>query len=124
VDRALLVVAALFGFAGVAVGAFGAHALRDRLPPERLAHVETAVRYLFFTLPGLLFAGWMVAAGRSASFAVAGWAFVAGIVVFSGSLLALAITGTRRWGAVTPIGGVAMLVGWLALAIACTQLAL
>lgn len=123
-DRALLVVAALFGFAGVGVGAFGAHALRDRLPLERLAYVETAVRYLFFTLPGLLFAGWMVAADRSATFVVAGWAFVAGIVVFSGSLLALAITGTRRWGSLTPLGGVAMLVGWLALAIACARLAL
>ena len=132
-DRAFLVLACVFGFVGVALGAFGSHALSGRLPPERLAPFETGVRYqlwhalaLFAVVfvgirrPGSV-GGWSgsiapLATSRPNLYDVlAGWLFVAGIVLFSGSLYALAVTGVRRWGAVTPFGGVCLLLGWLAL---------
>lgn len=111
-DRTFLLVGAVSGLIAVGFGAFGAHALRSRLPPDMLAVFETGVRYqMFHTLAVLIvalaaarFDGWLVRA--------AGWSFTAGIVLFSGSLYALALTGTSALGAITPIGGVAFLVGW------------
>ncbi len=118
-DRAFLAVASLFGFVGVAGGAFGAHALHERLSPERLARFETGVRYMLYHAFGLFVVVWLRSAGPdSVSEAIAGWCFVFGVALFSGSLLALALTGARRWGAMTPIGGVLFLVGWAALAYA------
>ena len=111
-DRTFLLIGALSGFIGVAVGAFGAHGLRNRLSPEMLAVFETGVRYhLFHTFAVLLVA---VAAARFDGWLVrgAGWSFTAGIVLFSGSLYALALTGVTTLGAVTPIGGLGFLVGW------------
>lgn len=133
-ERAFLVIGAVSGFLGVAAGAFGSHALRAKLPPERLATFEIAVRYQLWhalalfaaVLVGLL-RFWhpspiyelVVAEGAMGwPAALAGWLFVAGTVLFSGSLYALAITGARRWGAVAPIGGTCLLLGWLALALA------
>lgn len=114
--RALLAVAALYGLLAVGFGAFGAHALRSRLPVERLANLDLAVRYAFFHLPGLLVVAWLHTLPGSEPFeAVAGWTFGLGILLFSGSLTLLALTGWRRWGAVTPVGGVLLLVGWAAL---------
>jgi uncharacterized membrane protein YgdD (TMEM256/DUF423 family) len=104
------VAGAILGFLGVAAGAFGAHALRGSLAPDRLEIFETAVRYqlvhalVLLTVPAL---------GSPA----AGWAFLAGTVIFSGSLYLLVLTDIRWLGAVTPIGGVLMLLGWLLLAI-------
>ena len=100
----------------VALGAFGAHGLRGRLSPADLATFETAVRYQMYHALGLI-----LVAVRSAAFSnllvrVAGWAFTIGILVFSGSLYVLVLTGERWLGAVTPVGGVAFLVGWGALA--------
>jgi uncharacterized membrane protein YgdD (TMEM256/DUF423 family) len=116
-DRTFLLIGAVSGFIGVAVGAFGAHGLRNRLSPEMLAVFETGVRYhLFHTFAVLLVA---VAAVRFDGWIVrgAGWSFTAGIVLFSGSLYALALTGVTTLGAVTPIGGLAFLVGWGLLAV-------
>lgn len=116
VDRTFFVIGAVFGALGVAAGAFGAHALRARLAPEMLAVFETGVRYQLVHALGLLAVGW--AAGRWTSRAVraAGWLFVVGVFLFSGSLYVLCLTGIRGFGAITPIGGVAFIAGWLLLA--------
>jgi uncharacterized membrane protein YgdD (TMEM256/DUF423 family) len=104
--RILVAVAGLFGALGVGLGAFGAHAWRGKLPAERLAHVDTAVRYLFVAIPGLLVTGVFAMECSAGLFeAIAGWGFIAGAVLFSGSLLALAFTARPGWGAFTPIGG-------------------
>ena len=117
-EKNFLLIGALAGCLGVGLGAFGAHGLRGRLAPEMLAVFETAVRYQLYhalalvALAALMMRlnGWLVV--------VAGWCFVAGIVLFSGSLYALALTGNRMLGAITPLGGLAFLVGWAALAAA------
>ena len=117
-DRTFLLVGALAGFLAVTFGAFGAHALRERLSPEMLAVFETGVRYHMYHALALLLVsammprmgGWLVIAS--------GWLFTAGIVLFSGSLYLLAWTGVTILGAVTPIGGLAFLAGWACLAIA------
>ena len=109
------VLGAVSGFLSVALGAFGAHALRGRLDPASLAIFETGVRYQFFHALALVLTGWVAREGRPAA-RVAGGLFAAGTLLFSGSLYALALTGARAWGAVTPLGGVAFLAGWLALA--------
>jgi len=113
VTRTVLILAGSYGFLGVAVGAFGAHALRSRIPAERLERLETGVRYLFFSLPGLVLVAWLGTDCEGGLFeTIGGWALGLGILAFSGSLIALALTGNRRWGAVTPIGGVLLLIGW------------
>jgi len=117
-SKTFLLLGALAGATGVALGAFGAHALRNRLTPEMLAVFETGVRYQMYHALALLavaaleprFGGYLVV--------TAGWAFVIGIVLFSGSLFVLALTGASAFGIVTPFGGLAFLVGWAALAIA------
>ena len=102
----------IFAFLAVAAGAFGAHALRERLPSSLLAIFETAARYQMYHALALLVVARTVEVwpGRLTRFA--GWAFVAGIVVFSGSLYLLSVTGIRWLGAVTPLGGIAFLAGW------------
>jgi uncharacterized membrane protein YgdD (TMEM256/DUF423 family) len=104
------------GFVGVALGAFGAHALKTRLAPEMLAVFETGVRYQMYHVFALVAAAWAWARWPARAFAVAGALFVAGIVIFSGSLYLLAFTGVRALGAITPLGGLAFLAGWLCLA--------
>ena len=116
------ILGALFGGLGVAAGAFGAHALRARLDPRMLEVFETAVRYQMFHALALFAAAWLWQQTSTTAAQVAGWAFLAGILLFSGSLYALALTGVRGLGAITPIGGVAFLVGWAALALAATRL--
>lgn len=116
-DRAFLLAASLFGLLGVALGAFGAHALRARVTPERLVTFETGVRYMLYHA----FALFAVVAVRtwgpdSTASAVSGIAFVVGVLLFSGSLFLLVLTDTPSWGALTPFGGVILLVGWAALA--------
>jgi uncharacterized membrane protein YgdD (TMEM256/DUF423 family) len=105
-------------FLGVALGAFGAHALRARLTEDMLAIFETGVRYHFYHALSLFAVAWMSKNTASGLVSAAGWTFVFGITVFSGSLYILSISGVRWWGAITPIGGVAFLVGWTMLAIA------
>jgi len=108
--------AALAGLA-VILGAFGAHGLKARVDPGLLVVFETGVRYHMYHALALLAVG--LAAGRWASawIGAAGWLFLAGIAVFSGSLYLMTLTGVRWLGAVTPIGGVALILGWVALAI-------
>jgi uncharacterized membrane protein YgdD (TMEM256/DUF423 family) len=113
---------ALAGFVGVAFGAFGAHALRGRLSPEMLAVFETGVRYQMYHALALMLTAAIMMSGRDVvhgrALAIAGWSFIAGMVLFSGSLYLLAVTGITVLGAITPIGGVAFLLGWACLAIA------
>ena len=116
-ERLLYIGAAAAGFLGVAFGAFGAHALRAKLSPEMLAVFETGVRYQMYHAFAAVASAWALARWQQRVFGVAGVLFLAGIVVFSGSLYLLALTGERWLGAVTPFGGMAFLTGWLALAI-------
>lgn len=117
-DRTFLLVGALSGFFAVALGAFGAHGLRARLSADMLTVFETGVRYhMYHTLALLAIAAAIARLGDARLLVVAGWLFTGGIVVFSGSLYLLAVTGTASLGAVTPIGGVLFLAGWAALAL-------
>jgi uncharacterized membrane protein YgdD (TMEM256/DUF423 family) len=120
-DKLLTFLGALFSFLGVAAGAFGAHALRNRLPPDLLAIFETGVRYQMYHALALFAAAWASAHFSSGLPAWAGGAFAGGIVIFSGSLYVLAFTGVRAWGAVTPVGGLLFLVGWALLAVAAIR---
>ena len=115
-DRIFWTIGASLGALGVAGGAFGAHALKARLTPEMLTVFETGVRYQLIHALALLAVGWAGTQRASPAIAAAGWLFVAGILLFSGSLYALSLTGVRVLGAVTPFGGVAFIAGWLALA--------
>ena len=106
----------LLGFLGVAFGAFGAHGLRTRLSAEMLAVFETAVRYqMYHAFALLIVAAAIGRIGDARLLSVAGWVFFAGVLLFSGSLYALALTGVGMLGAVTPIGGVLFLIGWACL---------
>lgn len=115
-DRTFTLAAALLGFVGVALGAFGAHALRSTLEPRDLEIFETAVRYQLVHAVALLGVAWVWTRWPGAATVAAGWFFVGGVVVFSGSLYLLVLVGPRAWGAVTPFGGVALLLGWASLA--------
>ena len=120
-DRTFLLAGAVAGFIAVAFGAFGAHALRGRLTPEMLAVFETGVRYQMYHALALLLVSALatrLAGSAAVAYRAAGWLFVAGIVLFSGSLYLLAVTGVTVLGAITPIGGVAFLAGWAALVVA------
>ncbi len=115
-ERVFFGLGALSALISVAAGAFGAHALRERLSPDMLAVFETGARYQMYHALGLLAVAWAVARWPTSSAGLAGWLFVAGTVLFSGSLYLLALTGTRWLGAITPLGGVAFIAGWAALA--------
>lgn len=119
--RFLLAAGALSAAMSVAAGAFGAHALRARLSPELLAVFETGARYQMYHALGLGLAAWAASRFPGAAAAWAGGLFLAGTLLFSGSLYALALTGVRGLGAVTPFGGVAFLAGWIALALAALR---
>lgn len=125
-DRTFLVLAAVFGFLAVALGAFGAHGLERMLAEaedgaRRMQWWTTAAHYHLTHAIALGLVAWAASRSPSTAAAVAGWAFVAGMVVFSGSLYVMTITGLRWLGAITPIGGVTLLVGWAALAVAATR---
>ena len=112
-----LLISAILGFLGVAFGAFGAHGLRNRLSPDMLSVFEIGVRYQMYHVFALL--GVAAAIGHFGPVRllyVAGWSFIAGTLIFSGSLYALALTGAGMFGAITPIGGVGLLIGWACLA--------
>jgi uncharacterized membrane protein YgdD (TMEM256/DUF423 family) len=120
-ERLFAVAGALLAFAAVAAGAFGAHALKARLTPEQLAVFDTGVRYHLAHALALFAAAWVCTRWPGTSATAGGWLFIAGIVLFSGSLYALALTGQRVFGAVTPVGGLCFLAGWLALALAVVR---
>jgi uncharacterized membrane protein YgdD (TMEM256/DUF423 family) len=104
-------------FLAVALGAFGAHGLRGRLSPDMLQVFETGVRYNFYHALALFVVGWLSETHPSQWITGAGIAFTIGVFVFSGSLYVLSLSGVKWWGAVTPIGGLAFLIGWLLLAV-------
>jgi uncharacterized membrane protein YgdD (TMEM256/DUF423 family) len=116
VERVFVVAGALSGLVAVAGGAFGAHALRQRLAPDLLAVFETGARYHIYHALALFAAAWAHGRWPGPAAAWAGWLFLVGTVVFSGSLYLLALSGVRAWGAVTPLGGVAFILGWACLA--------
>ena len=117
-DRTFLLVGAVLGFLGVALGAFGAHALRSRFSPEMLAVFETGVRYqMYHAFAVLIVAAAIGHIGNARLLVIAGWFFFAGILLFSGSLYALALTSVRILGAITPVGGLLFLIGWACLAV-------
>lgn len=114
-----LVLGAGYGLLGVLLGAFGAHALRARLSADMLRVWETAVQYQFWHAFALLTVGLLALRGDDAWLPAAGGAFALGVLVFSGSLYLLALTGVRGLGAVTPGGGLLLMAGWLCLLVAC-----
>lgn len=117
------VIGASAGALGVAAGAFGAHALAGRLEPRMLEVFETAARYQMYHALALMVVAWASTTAHATATHVAGWAFTAGIVLFSGSLYAMAFSGIRALGAITPLGGVGFIVGWVALAVAMAKTA-
>lgn len=114
-DRLFFALGAASGLIGVAAGAFGAHGLEGRLPADRLDVYETAARYQIYHALALLAVAWASTRWPGAAATAAGWLFVAGTLLFSGSLYALSLTGTRWLGAITPFGGLAFLAGWACL---------
>ena len=117
-DRTFVLIGALAGVVGVGLGAFGAHGLRGRLSPEMLGVFETGVRYHMYHALALVATAALMGRLDGRLLSAAGWLFTAGIVLFSGSLYVVALTGIGMFGAITPIGGVAFLAGWACLAIA------
>ena len=115
-DRLFFAIGSLAGFLGVALGAFGAHALKARLGADMLGTFEVGVRYQMYHALALLAVGLAQTRWPGAVLTGSGWLFVTGTVLFSGSLYLLSVTGARWLGAVTPIGGLALLAGWLCLA--------
>ena len=118
-DRTFFLIGALSAFVAVAAGAFGAHGLKDRLSAEMLAIFEVGVRYQMYHAFALMAAAWASARWPGTLASASGWLFIAGTVIFSGSLYLLSLTGQRWLGAITPVGGLAFLAGWLCLAGAC-----
>lgn len=107
-----LLCGAIYGFLGVALGAFGAHGLRERLTPDLLAVWKTAVEYQFYHALALLLVGLLASQRPSIALTNAGICFALGVLIFSGSLYTLALSGQRWLGAITPIGGLLFLAGW------------
>jgi len=117
-SHVFLMIAAVSGFVAVALGAFGAHGLRERLAPDLLAVFEVGVRYQMYHALALVGVALALERWPSSAMQGAGWAFIAGTIVFSGSLYILTLSGQRWLGAITPIGGLAFLAGWALLAYA------
>ena len=122
-SRIFIVLSGLLGFTAVALGAFGAHGLRSRLESlpdgvKRLEWWNTAAHYHLIHALALALAAWLVHRGAGTAGVVAGWSFVAGVALFSGSLYLMTITGQTKLGAITPLGGLLLLVGWGAIVVA------
>jgi uncharacterized membrane protein YgdD (TMEM256/DUF423 family) len=115
-DRLFFALGALSAFIAVALGAFAAHALKARLDAPLLAVFETGVRYQMSHALALLAVGWACTRWPGRVLSASGWLFVAGTLLFSGSLYALSLTGLRGLGAITPLGGLAWLAAWACLA--------
>ena len=112
--RPIIVTGALLAFLGVVLGAFGAHALKTRIDADLLAVYQTGVQYHLMHALGVILVGVLVQIlPPSKWLPIAGWAMIVGVVLFSGSLYALSLTGIRGLGAITPVGGLALLAAWL-----------
>jgi uncharacterized membrane protein YgdD (TMEM256/DUF423 family) len=118
VDRLFVFMGALSGAVGIGAGAFGAHALRGRIEPRMLEVFETGARYQMYHAVALVCVAWVWSRWPGSLAQASGWLFVAGTLLFSGSLYALALTGIGALGAITPLGGVCFIAGWLCLALA------
>ena len=119
-SRIFLAIAAIFGALSVGAGAFATHALRERLSERSLEIFETAARYQMYHALALILVALLISREEFTQplFVVAGWSFIIGILIFSGSLYALSLTNVKVLGAITPLGGAAFIAGWSALAIA------
>jgi uncharacterized membrane protein YgdD (TMEM256/DUF423 family) len=113
--KILLFVGAINGFIAVALGAFGAHGLEGKLTEKQLSTWEKAVDYQMFHTGAILAVGLLMAKIQTAGLTWAGWMFVAGIIIFSGSLYIYSTTGIRSFAMTTPIGGLCFLIGWVLL---------
>ncbi|KFE53162.1 DUF423 domain-containing protein [Pseudomonas syringae] len=120
--RTFLMLAAFFGFTGVALGAFAAHGLKNRLSPEYLAIFHTGVLYQLIHALAILGVAVLAAQLPGRLMTMAGWSFALGIVLFSGSLYVLTLTGISKLGIITPFGGLAFLVGWALLGLTAWRL--
>ena len=120
-DKIFFVLGALLGGLGVAAGAFGAHALETRLAPDRLELFELAARYQMIHALALIAAAWAAERWPSGLATAAGWLLFVGVLIFCGTIYALAFGAPRVLGAVTPIGGLSLIVGWLLLALAAIK---
>ena len=120
-DRLFIIIGAVSGGIGVAAGAFGAHALRARLEPRLLEVFETGARYQMYHAIAMLAAAWIVTRVPGSLANASGWLFLAGTLLFSGSLYDMAFTGIRALGAITPLGGVCFIAGWGCLALAAMR---
>ncbi len=116
IDRIFFFIGSLLGFSGVAAGAFGGHLLKTRLTPDMLAIYEIATRYQLIHALALLACAWAAVQYSHPWVRTSGWLFLAGTILFSGSLYLLALTRIKALGAVTPIGGLLLLAAWLSLA--------
>lgn len=120
--RLFLAIASLLGALSVAGGAFGAHALKDQLTETALGSFETGIRYQMYHALALLLVALLIKQSPNVSLlTAAGWCFIAGIVLFSGSLYGLSLAGIKALGPVTPLGGVAFIAGWTCLAISSSK---
>ena len=115
-----LTIAAIFGGLSVAGGAFGAHALREKISERSLEIFDTGARYQMYHALALLLVAMLISRLENppTTLLVSGWLFIIGVVIFSGSLYALSLTGIKSLGAVAPLGGLALMLGWAALAVA------
>jgi uncharacterized membrane protein YgdD (TMEM256/DUF423 family) len=126
-SRIFIILSGLLGFTAVALGAFGAHGLRSHLEAlpdgvKRLEWWNTAAHYHLVHALALAATAWLVHRGAGAAAQVAGWSFVVGVTLFSGSLYVMAVTGQSKLGAITPIGGLFFLAGWAAVVVAGLRL--
>lgn len=120
-ERLFVMIGALSGAIGVGAGAFGAHALRAKLEPRMLEVFETGARYQMYHAVALLAVAWAASRWPGSLTTASGWLMIAGTVLFSGSLYAMALTDVRALGAITPLGGVCFIAGWICLAAAAAR---
>ncbi len=112
-QKLFIVTGGILGMLGVIIGAFGAHALQSRLAAtDRIETFETAVKYQFYHALALILVGILLAQFQHRAFEFSGWSMITGIILFSGSLYVLSLTGITKLGAVAPIGGLAFIIGW------------
>ncbi|WP_177420859.1 DUF423 domain-containing protein [endosymbiont of Lamellibrachia barhami] len=120
--RNFLFIGAVSGCLTVVIGAFGAHSLKELVTPEMLLVFQKGVNYQGLHSLALLVVGLLALHTRSTALTISGWSFITGILLFSGSLYLLALTGVNPWGMITPIGGTAFIVGWISLALAARRI--
>jgi uncharacterized membrane protein YgdD (TMEM256/DUF423 family) len=116
-DRTLFIAGSISALIAVAAGAFGAHGLKERISPDLLAVFEVGARYQMYHALALLATAWAYAQWHNSLTSRAGWSFILGTILFSGSLYLMSLTGMKWLGAITPLGGLLFLVGWLLLAV-------